>query len=90
MPDATSPPGPAVPPPAHQDSYALTEVLARDALQLQAISWSDIPTARITIIAGRILREGQNVDGYAVVEIRPNDVIVQKAGKHWKLVYGGQ
>ncbi len=81
---------PTVPPPNRQDPYARVEVLSDDKLQLQAISWSDIPSARITIIAGNILRQGQNVDGYNVVEIRSNDVIVEKAGKRWRLVYGGQ
>jgi hypothetical protein len=67
--------------------YTRAQVIAKDTLQLQAISWSDVPSARITIIAGRILREGQNVDGFTVVEIRPEDVIVEKAGIYWKVVY---
>jgi hypothetical protein len=57
-------------------------------LQLQAVSWSDIPSERVTIINGQILREGQGVDGYAVVQIRPEDVIVKNSGKLWKLSYG--
>ncbi len=83
-------PGPAAPPPAPQDAYARAEVLPKDTLQLQAISWSDIPTERITIIAGQILREGQTIDGYSVIAIRPEDVILEKAGKWWKLVYGSR
>lgn len=75
---------------AAQDSYAGTEVLALDNLKLQAISWSEIPTERITIIAGSILREGQSVEGYTVVEIRSNDVIIEKSGSLWKLVYNAQ
>ena len=73
---------------ATKDAYARAEVLPKDTLQLQAISWSDIPTERITIIAGQILREGQTIDGYSVIAIRPEDVILEKAGKWWKLVYG--
>ena len=75
---------------ATQDPHASTEVLAQDTLKLQAISWSEIPAERITIIAGRILREGQNVDGYNVVEIRSQDVIVEKSGSLWKLIYNAQ
>lgn len=86
-----SPPGPAAPrPPTNQDPFALTEVLPKDALQLQAISWSDRPSERITIIAGRILREGQSIDGYTVIEIRSEDVIVEKEGKRWRLAYGNR
>ena len=81
-------PNPAAPPSAPQDAYARAEVLPKDALQLQAISWSDMPGERITIIAGQILREGQTIEGYSVIAIRPDDVILEKAGKWWKLVYG--
>jgi hypothetical protein len=72
---------------ASPDPYAEAEPLARGTLHLQAISWSDIPTARITVIDGRILREGHSVEGYTVIEIRPEDIIVGKAGKRWKLTY---
>ena len=61
--------------------------LARGLLTLQAISWSDVPSARLTIIDGRILREGETVDGYTVIQIRPEDIIVGKSGKQWKLGY---
>ncbi len=77
-------------PSAPLDSHADTEVLTQDSMKLQAISWSEIPTARITVIAGRILKEGQNIEGYTVVEIRSSDVIVEKSGKRWKLVYNAR
>jgi hypothetical protein len=70
-----------------RDPYAQTEAFTQETLRLQAVSWSDVPSARVTIINGRILREGQSVDGYAVVQIRPKDVIIKKSGKQWKLSY---
>ena len=70
-----------------KDAYDDVERLPRDTLRLQAISWSDMPSARITVIDGRILREGHSVDGYTVVQIRPGDVIMAKEGKRWKLTY---
>ncbi len=73
--------------PANTDAYADAEPLARGTLQLQAISWSDNPSARITVIDGRILREGHSIDGYTVIQIRPEDIIVGKEGKRWKLAY---
>ena len=90
VPDKSSTPRTSGQSSADADQFALAEVLSKDTLPLQAISWSDIPSERITIIAGQILREGQNVDGYTVIEIRPEDVILEKAGKQWKVVYGGQ
>jgi hypothetical protein len=83
-------PAPDAPPSPQEDLYASAEVLPKDTLQLQAISWSDIPGDRITIITGQILREGQAIEGYSVIEIRPDDVIVEKAGERWKLVYGSR
>jgi hypothetical protein len=71
-----------------RDPYAQAEAFTQDTLQLQAVSWSDLPSERITIINGQILREGQTVDGYAVVQIRPEDVIVKRSGKLWKVSYG--
>ena len=70
-----------------KDAYDDVERLPRDTLRLQAISWSDMPSARITVIDGRILREGHSVDGYTVIQIRPEDVIMAKEGKRWKLTY---
>lgn len=70
-----------------KDAYDDVAHLPRDTLRLQAISWSDMPSARITVIDGRILREGHSVDGYTVVQIRPKDVIMAKEGKRWKLTY---
>jgi hypothetical protein len=66
-----------------KDAYDDVERLPRDTLRLQAISWSDIPSARITVIDGRILREGHSVDGYTVVQLRPEDVIMAKDGRRW-------
>jgi hypothetical protein len=73
--------------PANPDAYADVEPLARGTLQLQAISWSDNPGTRITVIDGRILREGHSIDGYTIIAIRPEDVILAKEGKRWKLGY---
>ena len=81
----------AVPQPAsNQDPYADVETLPRGTLKLQAISWSNVPGARITIIDDRILHEGQNIGDYTVTQIRPEDIILNKAGQHWKLGYSNR
>jgi len=71
----------------HQDPYTDAKILPRETLKLQAISWSRVPSARLAVIDGRILREGQSIEGYTITEIRPEDIIVNKAGKPWKLRY---
>ena len=77
-------------PASTQDPYDDVETLSRGSLQLQAISWSQVSSARITVIDGRILREGQSIEGYTVTQIRPEDIIVSKAGKLWRLAYNNQ
>jgi hypothetical protein len=64
--------------------------IARGELQLQAISWSEAPASRVTVIDGRILRESQSIGGYTVLRILPNSVIVHKEGKNWKLEYSSR
>jgi Type II secretion system protein B len=78
---------PALPATA-QSPYANAEPLVSDTMQVQAISWSDRPTKRIAVIDGRIVREGQSVHAYQVIQIRPEDVIIEKSGKFWKLAFG--
>ena len=88
--EASLPPNAGLQPEADQEPYADLEPLARGNLQLQAISWSAVPKARLTIIDGQILREGQTVNGYTVIHIRSADIVVGKAGKQWKLEYGNR
>ena len=57
-------------------------------LKLQALAWSDEVTKRMAVINGRIVREGESVDGYRVIEIREEVVVVNEDGKSWLLEFG--
>lgn len=57
-------------------------------LKLQALAWSDDAVRRMAVINGRIVHEGESVDGYQVVKIRAEDVIVNEGGKSWRLEFG--
>ena len=59
-------------------------------LKLQALAWSDDDARRMAVINGRIVREGQSVDGYQVMQIREEDVVVNDGGKSWRLEFGLQ
>ena len=59
-------------------------------LKLQALAWSDDDARRMAVINGRIVREGESVDGYQVVRIREEDVVVNDGGKSWRLEFGLQ
>jgi predicted secreted protein len=80
----------AAKPAAVKDPYAQAEKLTSKTLQVQAISWSERPAKRLAVIDGRILREGGGVSGYRLVEIRPEAVILEKAGKYWKVAFGSR
>jgi len=59
-------------------------------LNLQALAWSDDAARRMVVINGRIVHEGESVDGYQVLKIRQEDVVVDRAGKSWRLEFGLQ
>ena len=56
-------------------------------IRLQAISWSKAPERRIVVINGRILRQGEGIDGYTVSEINPDDVVFDRSGRRWRLAF---
>lgn len=59
-------------------------------LKLQALAWSADDARRMAVINGRIVREGESVDGYQVMQIREDDVVVNDGGKSWRLEFGMQ
>jgi len=62
--------------------------LAPDAgLTLQAISWSPEPARRLAVINGRLCREGEPVDGFVVVRINQDDVLLSDGRISGKLVF---
>jgi hypothetical protein len=100
--DAASPPrtGPANPaaptasvPPADPKSgddtaYANADRLMDNRLKIQAIAWSPIPDERMAVINSRIVREGGSVEGFSVVAIRSDDVIVREKGQLYRVLFG--
>ncbi|CAB1069300.1 hypothetical protein JY97_09380 [Alkalispirochaeta odontotermitis] len=59
-------------------------------LKLQALAWSEEADRRMAVINGSIVHEGESVDGYQVLKIRAEDVVVRKGGKSWRLEFGLQ
>jgi hypothetical protein len=56
-------------------------------MKLQAVTWSKVPQKRITVINNRILREGETISGYIINTINPDDVMLTRDGKKWKLLF---
>ncbi len=90
---APAPPPPAEtltpsPPPAAASPSDNVRMLSESAgLTLQAISWSADAAGRIAVINGQVCREGDQVDGYTVRKIDPDDVIVSNGTTTGKLAF---
>ncbi|MGD8264309.1 MAG: general secretion pathway protein GspB [Desulfobacterales bacterium] len=64
--------------------------LSDSKLKLQALAWSADAAQRMVVINGRIVREGESVDGYQINQIREEDVLVNDGRKSWRLEFGLQ
>jgi hypothetical protein len=56
-------------------------------LKLQALAWFDDASKRMVVINSHIVREGGNVEGYQVTQIRRQDVVVSDGKKSWRLEF---
>lgn len=71
------------------ESYQNVSTLTDGRLKVQAIVWSRISEDRMTVINSRVLHEGDSVDGFTLVVIRPDDVVVKESGgARWKVLFG--
>jgi len=55
--------------------------------RLQAIAWSAKAHQRMAVINGRILREGESLDGFLVAHIRESEVILSDGGTSWRVKF---
>jgi len=56
-------------------------------LSLQAIAWARLPGKRMAVINDRIVREGGNVEGVAVIRIDRDAIIIGEGEQTWRLVF---
>ena len=57
-------------------------------IKLQALAWSSDAAKRMAVINGRIVREGESMDGYQINQIRQEDVVVSDDRQSWSLEFG--
>jgi hypothetical protein len=57
-------------------------------IKLQALAWSGDAARRMAVINGRIVREGESMDGYQIDRIRQEDVILSDGKQSWSLEFG--
>jgi hypothetical protein len=71
------------------DAYDDLRPLTDGKLKIQAIVWSDTQGDRMAVINTQIVHEGGSVDGFDVVTIRPEDVVVRgEAGGMYRVLFG--
>ena len=70
------------------DKAATYAKLADSSLKLQALAWSSDAARRMAVINGRIVREGESMDGYQINQIRQEDVVVSDGRQSWRLEFG--
>jgi hypothetical protein len=70
-----------------KDRYAGLPRFSDSKLKLQAIAWAHEAPQRLAVINSRIVREGDSVDGYSIVQIRSEDVIVNDGTESWRLEF---
>jgi hypothetical protein len=83
-------PAPATGKPASRSATAARSYsrLDESKLKLQAIAWSKNATDRIAVINGRIVREGESIEGFMVNQIRQEDVVVNDGSTSWQIEFG--
>jgi len=62
--------------------------LADSSMKLQALAWSKDAARRMAVINGRIVREGESMEGYQIKQIREEDVVVSNGQQSWSLEFG--
>lgn len=62
---------------------------ARPVLTVQAIAWSSEPAARIAVIDGHVLHEGERIGSVEVTRIDKDQVVLTESGRSWKVGFGG-
>ena len=88
-PPSKSPPSAPADARASDDArFSAAERLRDDRLKIQAIAWSPIADECMAVINSHIVHEGSTVEGFSVIAIRPDDVIVKEQGRLYRVVFG--
>ncbi len=83
--DRTEPQKQTRPSNAYDDLRPLTD----GRLKIQAIVWSDNQNDRMGVINTQIVHEGSSVDGFDVVAIRSEDIVVRaEGGEMYRVLFG--
>jgi len=73
-------------PPAPVLEYS-AEMLKDSAMKVQAISWDKSPSSRLAVVNSHVVRQGDQIEQYTVIQINQGDIILGKDAKRWKISF---
>ena len=68
--------------------YPNANLLTDGRLKVQALAWSPSIEDRMAVINTRIVHEGDKVEGFVVLAIGRDDVVVSEKGIAYRVVFG--
>ena len=73
--------------PPEPDGEDNVEILKDPAMKIQAISWNKSPSSRLAVISSHVVRQGDQIEQYTVIQINQGDIILGKDAKRWKILF---
>ena len=73
-------------PPAPVLEYS-AEMLNDSAMKVQAISWDKSPSRRLAVVNSHVVRQGDQIEQYTVIQINQGDIILGKDANRWKILF---
>jgi hypothetical protein len=70
------------------DRYPGAQPLTDGRLKVQAIAWSPDPEDRVAVVNNRIVHKGDAVDGFIVLAVESERLVVRAEGKVWVVFFG--
>lgn len=74
-------------PPEKRHATGVIRLVSGSGLSLQAISWAENAERSIAVVNDRVVHENEVVSGYTIHRISPDDVLLQKDGEMYQLVF---
>lgn len=71
-----------------ENFFRNAKLLADGRLKVQAIAWSPVAQDRMAVMNNHIVHEGETVDGFSIVAIGQDDVVVKEKGQLWRVKFG--
>lgn len=62
-------------------------LLQDGALIIQAISWSKTPSDRVAVINNTVVSEGDTVQDYRILSIAPDEIILERSNRKFRLSF---